>query len=65
MEIDNLKSKLEEYDKALSIVATKPQQEILQEKLRVGYIKNLKNLILLLEQKISKLERSLENKLVD
>ena len=65
MEIENLRAKLEEYEKALSITATKPHQEILQDQLRVSYIENLKNLILLLEQKISKLERSLENKLVD
>lgn len=65
MEIDNLKAKLEEYEKALSITAKKPHQEILQEKLRVSYIENLKNLILLLEQKISKLERDLEKTLVN
>lgn len=65
MEIDNLKGQIEEYDKALSITATKPHQEILQERLRLGYIEKLKNLILLLEQKISKLERDLEKTLVD
>lgn len=65
MEINNLKAKLEEYDKALGITATKPQQEMLQEKLRVSYIENQKNLILLLEQKISRMERQIENTLVD
>lgn len=65
MEINNLKAKLEEYDKALEITATKPQQEMLQEKLRVSYIENQKNLILLLEQKISRMERQIENTLVD